>query len=87
MCTEQGPEQCHQMASVNQAFDDCTDANGNPQNFTTDWDYNANYTGATWDDSPPSSTDSPPSSTSPSDPSDPGPGDNGDNGGYGDDYP
>ena len=84
MCTEQGPEQCHQMASDHQAFDDCTDANGNPQNFTTDWDYNANYTGATWDDSPPSSTDSPSSSTSPSDPSDRGPGDNGDNGGYGD---
>ena len=53
VCTEQGPEKCRELASTHQAFDNCTDAGGKAQNFTTDWDYNSNYTGAIWTPPPP----------------------------------
>ena len=65
VCTEQGPEKCRELASTHQAFDNCTDAGGKPQNFTTDWDYNSNYTGAIWTPPPPPFTAPPPTTTMP----------------------
>ena len=65
VCTEQGPEKCRELASTHQAFDNCTDAGGKAQNFTTDWDYNSNYTGAIWTPPPPPFTAPPPTTTMP----------------------